>query len=139
MDRLTKQIIKCKVMQYPNMRNKINDDIFDIAEKGASNSVLGGRCSARNVSGFDEKLARIMSREDYFWCEAIKSAVGYFKERGQDEVIKVVDELYWKSKLNADGVARILFISRRLVYSYVDRFFEILHKFAIKNGVANIE
>ncbi len=136
MDRLTKQIIKCKVMQYPNMRNKIANEIADVADKGASNGVSGGYSSARNTSGFDERLARIMSKEDYLWCEAIESAIGYFNERGRSEVVKAVDELYWKSGLNADGVALRIHVSRKQVYNYIDNYFDILHKFALKSGVA---
>ncbi len=139
MDRLTKQIIKCKVMQYPHLRNKIADEIADVAEKGASGGVAGGKSSAHNANGFDERLARIMSREDYLWCKAIESAVGYFNERGREDVVKAVEGLYWRGGLNADGVARVMFVSRRLVYNYIDEFFNTIHLFAIKNGVASIE
>ena len=134
MDRLTKQIIKCKVMQYPHLRNKIADEIADVAEKGASGGVSGGKSSARNANGFDAMLARIMSKEDYLWCMAIESAVGYFNERGRNEVVKAVDGLYWKDKLNADGLAMQLCVSRKHEYNYIDSFFEVVHKFALKNG-----
>ncbi|MDE6474765.1 MAG: hypothetical protein K2L70_06670 [Clostridia bacterium] len=138
MDRLTKQIIKCKVMQYPHMRNKIADEIADVCEKGANTSsgVLGGYSSTRNTSGFDERLAKIMSKEDYLWCQAIESAVGYFNERGREEVVKAVEGLYWKCGLNANAIALRLHISRTQVYNSVDDFFDTVHKFGIKNGVA---
>lgn len=136
MDRLTKQIIKCKVMQYPHLRNKIADEIADVAEKGASGGVAGGKSSARNASGFDERLARIMSKEDYLWCKAIESAVDYFSQRGRKEVVKAVEGLYWKIGLNANAIALRLHISRTQVYNSVDDFFDTVHKFGIKNGVA---
>lgn len=134
MDRLTKQIIKCKVMQYPHLRNKIADEIADIAEKGASGGVSGGKSSAHNASGFDERLARIMSKEDYLWCKAIELAVDYFNERGREDVVKAVEGLYWRDGLNADGVALKIHVSRKQVYNYVDEFFEVVHKSALING-----
>lgn len=135
MDRLTKQIIKCKVMQYPHLRNKIADEIADVAEKGTSGGVAGGKSSAHNASGFDERLARIMSREDYLWCKAIESAVGYFNERGREDVVKAVEGLYWRGGLNANAIALRLHISRTQVYNCVDIFYDTVHKYAIKNGV----
>ena len=135
MDRLTKQIIKCKVMQYPHLRNKIANEIADVAEKGSSSGVLGGKSSVRNASGFDERLARIMSREDYLWCRAIELAVGYFNERGREEVVKAVEGLYWRDGLNANAIALRLHISRTQVYNCVDIFYDTVHKYAIKNGV----
>ena len=139
MDRMTKLTIKCKVMQYPHLRSKIADEIADVAEKGSSSGVSGGYSSTRNTNGFDERLARIMSKEDYLWCKAVESSVNYFNERGREEIVNTVDELHWKSRLNADGVALKIHVSRRRVYDYLDTFYEIVHKFAIKSGVAGIE
>lgn len=133
MDKLTKQIIKCKVMQYPRMRDKIANEIADICDNGSNNSVSCGYSSTRNTNGFDKRLAQIMGKEDYLWCEAIEFAVSYYNERGRSEVVKSVDELYWKNKLNADGVAMQLCVSRKHVYNFVDNFFDVVHKFALKN------
>lgn len=135
MDKLTKQIIKCKIMQYPHLKIKIADDIADVCEKGASNNIRGGRSSVLKVSGFDDKLTSIMSNEDYLWCDAIESSVDYFKDRGQEDVIKAVDGLYWKGGSNADGVAYKLHISRATVYNLIDSFMETAHKFALKKGL----
>ena len=136
MDRLTKQIIRCKVMQYPHLRNKIANEIANASEPRVSASaVSGGYCSVRCANGFEDKLLHIMSQDDYLWCEAIESAVNYFNERGREEIVKAVDELYWKSKLNVDGVARVLQVSRAHVYFYISDFFEMIHKYAIKSGV----
>lgn len=134
MDRLTKQIIKCKVMQYPRMRIKIADKIADVCEKCASGGMTGGKSSVMTTNGFDEKLALIMSKNDYLWCEAIEMTVKYYNEHGQSDVVKAVEELYWKNGFNADGVALRLCISRKHVYNYVNSFYETLHKFALKNG-----
>ena len=138
MDRMTKLTIKCKVMQYPHLRNKIADEIADVAEKGSSSGVSGGYSSARSANGFDERLARIMSKDDYLWCKAVESSVNYFNERGREEIVKAVELLYWKSGLNADGVAMKLNTCRAQVYRKVDDFFEMIHKYAISSGVIPI-
>ncbi|MCX4361787.1 MAG: hypothetical protein OSJ74_00145 [Clostridia bacterium] len=135
MDKLTKQIIRCKVMQYPYLRNKIANEIAEVCEKRKGTEVSGGYSSARNASGFDERLAKIMSKQDYLWCKAVEAAIGYFNERGREEVVKAVEGLYWKGGLNADGVAMRLHISRRRVYDYIDILFEEVHKQAIINGI----
>lgn len=138
MDKLTKQIIRCKVMQYPYLRNKITNEIAEVCEKGKGTEVSGGYSSARNASGFDERLAKIMSKQDYLWCKAVEAAIGYFNERGREEVVNAVEGLYWKGQLNADGVARVLHVSRAQVYFYIDDLFEMIHKYAISNGVCSI-
>ena len=138
MDKLTKMTIKCKVMLYPHMRTKLEDEIDDVCNKCTVGGMKGGKCSVRKSNGFDDRLIGIMSREDYLWCKSIESAVNYFKERGQDDIVKAVSELHWKSGRNADGVAMMLYISRKCVYNYVDKFFEMVHKYAIKNGVVNV-
>ncbi|MDE6605104.1 MAG: hypothetical protein K2K85_03670 [Clostridia bacterium] len=138
MDKLTKQIIKCKVMQYPHLQNKIADDISSVSEKITSVGVSGGKCSVRNISSFDERLVSIMCKEDYLWREAIELAADYFKERGREEVVKAVEGLYWKRTLNADGVALKLNTCRAQVYRKVDDFFEMVHKYAIRNGVMSV-
>ena len=139
MDKLTKMTIRCKVMLYPQMKTKLEDEIGDMGEPSTAGGASAGKSSARKSNGFDEKLASIMSREDYLWCKSIESAVNYFQERGQDDVVKAVSELYWKSGRNADGVAMMLHVSRAQVYLQVDRLLNVVHKFAIKSGLVAIK
>ena len=84
---------------------------------------------------WDIALIGVMSKEDYLWCKAIEDAVKYFKERDRGDVSETIASLYWKSNLNADGIAQKLYISRATVYNLVDLFMETVHKFALKNGL----
>ncbi len=135
MDRLTKMTIKCKIMLYPKMQKEIAEQIADISEKTSGIGIGGGRSSAKGIKGWDIALIGVMSKEDYLWCKSVEDSVNYFKERGRGEVSETIDSLYWRSNLNADGIARKLYISRATVYNLVDLFMETVHKFALKNGL----
>lgn len=135
MDRLTKMTIRRKIMLYPKLRNEVAEQIEDVGDKIHCGAMGGGKSSARKLSGWDEALIGVMSCEDYLWCKSIEEAVKYFNERGREEIVATIDELYWKCQLNANGVARKMYISRATVYNLVDIFMEVVHTYAIKNGL----
>lgn len=125
MNAQTKRILKTKLRQYPQMRDRIAEKFADLAsEKSVSHVGLGG-----GDSHIDCMIAcdRIMDSRDYLWAKAIENTLKDY----EGDTAKIIRMRYFGRRASDYDIETALHYSRRRIYDKEDDFLNQLHKYAI--------
>lgn len=134
MNAQTKRILKAKLRQYPQMRDRIAERFADIAsQKTVSHGGIGS-----GESHIDCMIAcdRIMDSRDYLWAKAIENTLKDY----EGDTAKIIRMRYFQTNRASDyDIETALHYSRRRIYDKEDDFLNQLHKYTIAYRLLGVQ
>lgn len=135
-----KEII-AEIKRYPRRKDKVAEKITDVCERGMCCKYEKGGSgykSAREVRDFTDGLYVVAERRDYRWCLAIENALRHYEET---EISDIIRYRYMTKKYPESYVctAAAFNVSIKTLYLYEKSFFDMVHKYAIKYGLMDVE
>lgn len=130
----TKKILKSKLRQYPQMRDRIAEKFADIASQKTVSHVGVGSGDGH----IDCMIAcdTLMDSKAYLWVKAIENTLKDY----EGDTAKIIRMRYFQTYRASDyEIAEAVHYGRSRIYEKEDDFLNQLHKYTIKYRLLDVQ